>query len=133
MADNVVYLKPDPDHLREIKMTLETVAILLVFPLIFTGNILFTYVFIKKAIRSFVIADLKNKGYLFVNYKWTGLFNHGDFENKQDFFAFFKTSLNSISIFSYIYYKDSEETKRMTIKIKVVDLSIDTVVYSRVI
>ena len=106
------------------------IAILIIFPLILIGNVLLFHLFIKRAIKKFVIPFLKNKGYLLTDYKWVGFFGCGDFRNEQMEFALFKTGPNSISIFSYIYYKGLDNTKRATIKIDVVSLSIAKVTYS---
>lgn len=112
------------------KMTVEIVAILMIFPLILVGNLLLFRLFIKSAIKRFVIPFLGNKGYLLVDYKWVGFFDCGDFKNEQMDFALFKTGPKSISIFSYIYYKDLDNTKRATIKINVESLSVVNVIYS---
>jgi len=112
-------------------MTVETIAIILIFPMVLALNLLFIYLFTRRAVKQFVIPALTSKGYVFVSYKWVGFFACGDFKNDRMNFAFFKTGTNSISIYAYIYYKDGDSNdKRITIRIDVESLSIDKVNYS---
>jgi hypothetical protein len=112
-------------------MTIKIIGIAITtFLLLLIGNLLLFYLIISTAIERFVIPYFYNKGYSLIDYKWVGFLGTGDFKNEEMDFALFKTGLNSISIFSYIYYKDSDRTRRTTIKIDVVGLSIANVTYS---
>ena len=93
-------------------------------------NVLLFHFLIKKAINLIVKPELANKELFFVDYKWCGFFDCGDFKNEQMEFALFKTSLNSISIYSFIDYKDFDNIKRVTVKINVLGLSVGNVIYS---
>ena len=105
-------------------------AIILIIPLVLLLNVLLFHFLIKKAIKAFVKPELARKGLIFMGYKWVGFLGCGDFKNEQMEFALFKTSLNSISIYSFIDYKDFDNIKRVTVKINVLGLSVGNVIYS---
>jgi hypothetical protein len=111
-------------------MTLLIILIITLLLFILGGNLFLIKLYIKKSTKRFVIPILESKGYLLTDYKWVVFWGDGDFKNEQMNFALFKTGLNSISIFAYIYYKGSDNIKRITIKIDIVSLSIDNVTYS---
>lgn len=106
------------------------VVIPVVILLLIILNILFFYLFIRIAVKRCVEPYLNSKGYTLVNYKWAGFWDTGDFKNEQLSFALFKTGPKFISIFSYVYFNDLYITKRTTIKIDLVGLSIVKVTYS---
>jgi len=101
---------------------------LLIFVLLI--NVLIFYVIINSAIKKTVKPELEKNGLLYVNYKWTGFWGCGDFRDKVEF-ALFKTSYNTSSVYSFIYYKKGDIMQRMTIKINLTNLKIDEVLYSR--
>ena len=92
-------------------------------------NVLFLHLKIKRAVRKFVKPELEKNGLIYVDYKWTGFWECGDFKDKIEF-ALFKTGWNTSSIYSFIYYNEGGMTKRVTIKIYFVDLTVDRVLYS---
>ena len=92
-------------------------------------NVLLFYLHIKTAIRKFVKPELEQKGLKYVDYKWTGFWECGDFRDRIEF-ALFKTGLNTTSVYSYVYYKSDGITKRVTIKIYLINSIIHKVVYS---
>ena len=92
-------------------------------------NVLLLYLKIKVAIRKFVKPELEQKRLTYVNYKWTGLWGCGDFKDEMEF-ALFKTGLHTASVYSYIYYKSAGTTKRVTIRIDLINEVIDKVLYS---
>ena len=106
---------------------------LALIPLVILLNVILFYVLIKIAIKRFVKPELERKQLLFVDYKWVGFWGCGDYKNESIEFALFKTGLNTISIYSYIYYKDSDCPKRTTIKIYITGFNIDRVEYRNVL
>jgi hypothetical protein len=108
-------------------------AILLLFPLIIASNVFFLHLLIKAALKSYIKPQLEAKGLYFKDYKWCGFFNTGDFKNVDiGLTTLSKTGLNSISVYTFIYYQSVEQNleKKVTAKIDVVGISIEKVVYS---
>jgi len=106
---------------------------LLTVALIIACNIIVFHLTIKRAIKKFVNTELASKDMVFIDYKWPGFFSRGDFKDGAlAFNALFKTGLNTTSIYSYIYYRDLKSglSNRVTIKIDVIGISIENVVYS---
>ena len=92
-------------------------------------NLLLIYSHIRTAVRKFVKPELEKNGLTYIDYKWTGFWGSGDFKDKIEF-ALFKTGWNTTSVYSFIYYKNARVTKRVTIKINLINLIIDKVLYS---
>lgn len=110
-------------------MTVIVIGVLL-FPLIILLNVLLFHLLIRSAVKRIVKPALANEYLTYVDYKWVGFWGCGDFKHGTMDFALFKTGVNTLLIYSYIYYKDAEEIKRITIKINVAGLSVDNVEYS---
>ena len=82
------------------------------------GNALFIYLFIKRAVNKYVKPRLQSRGLIFVRSKWAGLFNSGDFGGTGfSIKPSFSLGNSFISIYAYIYYKEADVTKRLTIRV----------------
>jgi CDP-diglyceride synthetase len=87
---------------------------------------------INRALKKFVIPLLKNKGLVFVRYKWVGPFGTGDFEENT---IVIRPSMSFgglyVSIYMYIYYYSELNVKnRITVRIDTLFLFIKKVVFS---
>ncbi len=103
--------------------------IILLFPFIISVNVLIYRAMVKKAIRKYIEPKLKEKGLLFINYKWPGLLSTGDFDNGWNITL--NTGGNtSQSVYVYIYYEDSSGAKRITARIDTTLWFINSVTYS---
>ena len=86
---------------------------------------------IRKALRKFIEPKLNEKGLIFVDYKWPGLLSTGDFEASTGTFTFMNKNGNVFnSSYAYIFYKDGNDTKKITARIDTVFWFINKVVYS---
>ncbi|MES2426706.1 MAG: hypothetical protein V4560_07010 [Bacteroidota bacterium] len=110
-------------------MTIIILGILLL-PIIILLNVLLFHVLIRSAIKRTVKPALEKNQLVFVDYKWVGFWDCGDFKNDSMDFALFKTSLNTLNIYSYLFYKDLDVIKRITIKIYVEGLRVTEVEFS---
>lgn len=105
--------------------------IILIFPVVIGLNIFIGRAIIKTALRKYIEPKLKENGLLFVDYKWAGLFSSGDFKDNQLQLSFMGKNGNiSNSIYAYIYYKDLNNTKKITVRIDTTFLFIQEVAYS---
>lgn len=105
--------------------------IVLIFPFIVSINILIYHTIVRKAVKRYIEPQLKEKGLLFINYKWPGLFSSGDF--KSDTLTLTVMNKNgriSNSTYVYIYYKHLRDIKRITARISTKFLIIDSITYS---
>ena len=104
---------------------------LLIFPLLIGLNILAYRIIVKKAIKKYIEPKLKEKGLLFVDFKWPGLMSSGDFEGDFLISAIMnKMGWVSNSIYVYIYYRDLDDTKKVTVRIDTTFFIINKVAYS---
>ena len=103
---------------------------ILLLPSIIFLNVVLFHMQIKRAIKRVVKPALEKSQLTYVGYKWAGFWSCGDFKNDSMDFALFKTGLNTTSIYSYLYYKDSDVNKKITIKIYLIGFEIDKVEYS---
>ena len=87
---------------------------------------------INRALTKFIIPHLNENGLTFVNYKSVGFFKFGDFKPKDEvtFWPFMATGSPVQSIYIYVFYKEGETEKRVTVKINVLLLFIKKVIYS---
>jgi hypothetical protein len=86
---------------------------------------------IKKAINRFIRPDLQAKGLAFVEYKWLGFFNRGDFKN--DAFVLIPSltfGYPVTSIYIDVFYSNGPKKERMTVRIDSSLLFIRKVLYS---
>ena len=109
------------------------IAASVLLPFIILANVALFHLLVKTAIRRIVKPELEKRNLTYVSYKWAGFWSCGDFRNDSMDFALFKTGLNTISIYSYVYYKDSDEIKKITIKIYIVGVGVNKVEYSNTI
>ncbi len=112
-------------------MTILIILLILFFPAIILLNIILVRIFISRAIKKFVKPKLESKGITYLNYKWTGLFNYGDFKNEK---ITFRPTMGGgspwLSIYVFIFYLEQRTEKRMTIKIDTFMFFITSVVFS---
>lgn len=95
-------------------------------------NILMVRYIIRRAVKKFVVPVMENNDLSLVNYKWAGLFNFGDFKNETIELRPAMSGGNPfLSIYVYVYYKDSDINKRLTIRIDTFFIFIRRVLYSR--
>ena len=95
--------------------------------------VIYFHTTIRRAIKEIVNPLLIAKGMSYIDYKWPGFFSRGDFEvGNKAIKDMFKTGLNSVSVYSFIYYKDLklDANKSITIRIDVMGLLIENVTYS---
>lgn len=86
---------------------------------------------INKAIRKFIKPNLQAKGVTFVDYKWLGFFNHGDFKNdKFILIPSMKAGKPVISTYIDIYYLETSVKKKRTVRIDTFFVFIRRVLYS---
>lgn len=86
---------------------------------------------INKAIRKFINPNLQAKGVTFVDYKWLGFFNHGDFKNDKFILIPSLTFGNPvISTYVDIYYLETTMKKKLTVRIDTSFVFIRRVLYS---
>jgi len=96
------------------------------------GNALFIYLFIKRAVNKCVKPRLQSSGLTFVRSQWAGLFNSGDFgDTGFSFRPSFSRGNPFLSIYAYIYYKEFDVIKRLTIRIDTIFFFIRKVKFSR--
>lgn len=104
---------------------------ILLFSVIIGLNVLICRAIIKAALRKYIEPLLKEKGLAFVDYKWAGLFSSGDFKENQIQLTFASTNGRvSNSIYTYVYYRDLNDTKRITVRIDTTFLIIKKIAYS---
>ncbi|WP_461453375.1 hypothetical protein [Mucilaginibacter sp.] len=105
--------------------------VILFFSLIIALQFLIYRIIIKNALTKYIEPKLKEKGFIFIDYKWPGLLSNGEF--KPDDIALSVMNKNgnaSISNYAYIFYKDVNDTKKVTAKIDTTLLSITSVSFS---
>jgi len=85
----------------------------------------------EQALRKYIKPALEEKGLLYIDYKWPGLFSDGDF-NETDFTITVMNNYGSASYshYAYIYYKVGGETKKTTVRIDTTFWVIKKVTYS---
>ena len=89
------------------------------------------HVIVKKAIRKYIKPKLNEKGLIFVDYKWPGLFSIGDFkENTWTIPVMNKNGNTFNSTYANIYYKELNETKKITVRIDTIFFLFQKVTYS---
>jgi hypothetical protein len=109
---------------------LYTLAILL-FPLIIALNMLIYRLIVKKALKKYIEPKLTQRGLLFIDYKWPGLFSSGDFKDQALTITIMNKNGNIFnSVYTYVYYKESNETKKITARIDTIFWFIKKVTYS---
>jgi hypothetical protein len=112
-------------------MFLVYTLIVLLFPAVIGLNMLIYNVIVKKALRKFIEPKLKEQKLTFIEYKWPGLLSYGDFKSDGITFTFMnKNGKPFNSIFTYIFYRKENETKKVTVRIDTTFLVITKVVYS---
>ena len=106
--------------------------LILIFPLVISLNVLMYRGIVKKALRKYIEPKLKERGLLFIDYKWPGLFSNGDFDDDTLTLTMMNKNGNvSNSTYAYIYYKGEEnETKKITVRIDRKFWIIDKITYS---
>lgn len=104
----------------------------ILFALVFIALQMLIYrIILKNALRKYIEPKLKEKGFIFINYKWPGILSNGDFEPDDiKLTVMNKNGSASQSYYAYVFYKDSNETKKITARINTAIWSIDSVVYS---
>ena len=85
---------------------------------------------VKKALRKFIEPKLTEKGLTFVDYKWPGLLSNGDFKPDDITFIMNKNGNIFNSSYAYIFYKDGNDTKKVTARIDTTFWFINKVMYS---
>jgi len=94
-------------------------------------NILTYRSVVNKALKKFIEPKLNERGLTFVKYKWPGLLSNGDFKPDDIKLTFMnKNGSPYNSQYAYIYYKDGNETQKITVRIDTAFLSINKIVYS---
>jgi hypothetical protein len=105
--------------------------LILFFPFLFLLYFLIFKITVRSALNRFVIPKLEEKGLIFLEYTWTGLFDNGDFKNENTGLTIMsKYGSSSSSIYVFIYYKDLDLKKRVTIRIDTFVFFIKRVVFS---
>ncbi|WP_166094889.1 hypothetical protein [Mucilaginibacter inviolabilis] len=113
-----------------------TVVLLAFFLAFFTIIILLNIYALKhvisKAIEKFIKPKLQDKGYGYIDYKWLGFFNHGDFKNdKLILVPGSKFGSSIISTYIDIYYSEQAINKKITVRIDSTLVFIKKVLYSK--
>jgi hypothetical protein len=104
---------------------------ILIFPFIIGLNMLIYRLLIKKALKKYIGPKLDEKGLIFIDYKWPGLLSNGDFKIDDVGLTIMNKNGNvSNSSYAYIFYKDGNETKKITVRIDTTFWVINKVVYS---
>ena len=103
---------------------------ILSIPLVIFINVILFHILIKSAIKRLIKPVLENNKLTFVDYKWVGFWGCGDFKSDNMEFALFKTGLNTLSIYSFLYYKNLDVIKKITVKIYVEGLKVSKVEFS---
>ncbi len=105
--------------------------LILIFPVIAFVNVLIYRIIVRKALKKYIEPQLKEKGLLFISFKWPGLFSNGDFKNDTlTLTVMNKNGKVSNSVYAYIYYKDLSDIKRITTRIDTKFGIIDSITYS---
>jgi hypothetical protein len=107
------------------------VLVSLFFAVLICIQMLIYRALVRGALRTYIEPMLKEKGFLFIDYKWPGLFSDGDFDN--EIFTLTVMNINgnaSTSTYAYIFYKDGNDTKKVTARIEATFWFIDKVLYS---
>ena len=86
---------------------------------------------VRSALRKYIEPKLKEKGFLFIDYKWPGILSNGDFKPDDIELTVMSNNGNaSNSSYAYIFYQDGNNTKKITARIDTTLWSINSVVYS---
>jgi len=107
------------------------ILIIILFSTIILVNVYAFKYIVNKAIRKFIKPKLQSAALTLTNYKWLGLFNHGDF--KDDKFILFpglKGGYPVISTYINIYYDEALIEKKATVRIDTFFVFIVSVLYS---
>jgi hypothetical protein len=105
--------------------------LILIFPVVIALNMLIYRIIIKNALKKYIEPKLKEKGLLFIDYKWPGLLSNGDFEdNNLTLKVMNKNGNVSNSTYAYIYYKELNGAKKITVRVDTTFWIIDSVTYS---
>lgn len=103
---------------------------ILIFVSIIGLNVLIYRHIVRRALRKFIEPKLNEKGLTFVDYKWPGLLSNGDFKSN-DITLIVNNNGNVFnSSYADIFYKDGNETKKITARIDTTFWFINKVVYS---
>jgi len=107
--------------------------VVLVFAIMIGLPILTYRITINKAIKSYIIPKLEEKGFDFIEYRWPGLFSTGSFKDDNFKLTVMNKNGNSISsrYVDIVYYKPSGETHKITARITSKFFFIDQVSFSR--
>ena len=101
------------------------------FPTIILLNFCIYKYVVNKAIRKFIKPKLQSLGLTFSDYKWLGLFNHGNFKN--DRFVLIpslKSGYPVIATYIDVFYDEGSNQKKVTVKIDAFFVFIVRVWYS---
>ena len=82
---------------------------------------------VKKAIKKYIEPKLNKNGYTFIEYKWPGFLSSGDFNDLEITLVANKYGNSSNDFYVDIYYKAGRDTKKITTKIELAFLSINSV------
>lgn len=112
-------------------MEYQYILVIICFITVILLNVFIVSYTIKRALKKYIIPKLQERGLLLESYKWVGLLKFGDFKNEKHVL---RPSIGGgspmISIYIYIYYKDLETRKRITVRIDTLFLFIRKVAYS---
>lgn len=103
--------------------------VIILFAVVILLNVLIFKLLIKRALRKFIRPKLENECLIFIDYKWAGFFSFGNFKNEE---IVIRPSGSDpfLTIYIYIYFKDTRSEKRITAKIDTLFLFIRKVTYS---
>jgi hypothetical protein len=107
--------------------------LILIFPFIISINVLIYRSIVKNALKKYIEPKLKEKGLVFIDYKWPGFFSNGDFEDDTMALTIMNKNGNVYnSSYAYIYYKEEEgsETRKVTVRIGTIFWFINKITYS---
>jgi hypothetical protein len=87
---------------------------------------------VKKALKKYIEPKLDEKGLIFIDYKWPGLLSNGDFKADDVGLIIIMNKNGNVSnsSYAYIFYKEGNETKKITARIDTTFWFINKVVYS---
>lgn len=107
------------------------IIMILFFPtLILLNFCIYKYV-INKAIRKYIKPKLQSFGFTFLDYKWLGFFNHGNFNNdKLVLLPSLKSGYPVIATYVDVFYNEVSNSKRVTVRIDTFFIVILRVSYS---
>lgn len=93
-------------------------------------NFLIVRYLIRRAIKKHILPQLKTKGLTYLDYKWCGLFSHGNFDDETAWSFIAIKGDPRLSIYVDIYYEDAGNKKTITIRINTIFYFIRKVYYS---